>query len=368
MSATTRKRVAVISTGGTIASVRSGPAGELTATVPIGQLLARLGATTGVEIGPVLELARINSWNVDPALMGRLADRVRELGADAGVGGIVITHGSDTLEETAFLLDITTAIDKPVVLTAAMRSADSPDPDGPRNVTAAVRVAGSGAFRGLGVLVCLDQQLHAARWVQKGHTSRCDAFGGPRPALARLDPAGVVGTDQNLTLPRWSAPDAAVLEPDAVPVLQAYTGMTAVVLRAVVAAATPRGIVIEGFGLGHVPAPLVEPIRELLADGVLVVIATRVPAGGTEAVYGGPGGGTELEALGVLAAGTLTAAKARLLLQVCLAGRDPATASGMFRDAVTVLGQDGRQWLPTGADGGPGGADSLAPDVDLGER
>lgn len=336
-----RSRVAVVSTGGTIASIHSSDADGVTVALPISDLLAGIGDLAAVEIGPVVDLARVNSWNVDPSLMWRVAACVGQLAAKVDVDGVVVTHGTDTIEETAFLVDVVTSTDKPMVFTAAMRNADALSPDGPHNLTAALRAAGSPALRGLGALVCLDNDFHAARWVRKWHTHRTNAFHGAPGPVATFDPDGGVRRVCG-PLARWTAPGGDGLEQveaDDVPVLQAYTGMSAAALRAVVDATRPRGILIDGFGLGHVPASLVDPIRDLVASGVVVVVSTRVPAGGTWPIYGGRGGGSALAAMGVLSAGGLTAAKARLLLLACLAGQDAATAAHTFQEAVAVLGR-----------------------------
>lgn len=334
-------RVAVISTGGTIASVRSDDAAGIRAALPVEELLERVGAGSTASTGPVLDLARINSWNVDPPLMWRAAAAVRELTARPDVAGVVITHGTDTLEETAFLVDVLSDTDKPVVFTAAMRSAGDVSPDGPHNLASALRAAASPALRGLGALVCLDDQVHAARWVRKWHTHSAAAFDTHSKPLATVDPDGTVRRRVG-SLARWTLPRTGDFEsprPDDVPIVHAYTGMSAAAMQGLLAATSPRALVVEGFGLGHVPAPLIQPIGEAVASGVVVVIATRVPNGGTWSVYGGPGGGIDLAAMGVVGAGELSAGKARLLLLACLAGHKSSSVKKLFSEAVAVLGR-----------------------------
>ena len=341
-------RVAVVSTGGTIASTRSSDADGLKVGLPISELLTAIGDVAGVQLGPVVDLARINSWNVDPSLMWRVASCVSRLVAEADVDGVVVTHGTDTIEETAFLVDVITRTNKPVVFTAAMRSADALSPDGPHNLTAALRAAGSQVLRGLGVTVCLDSDLHAARWVRKSHTHRTDAFRSAPGPVATVDPDGCVRRTCG-PLARWTVSGMEMVErvkADDVPVIQAYTGMSDAALMAVVNATTPRGIVIEGFGLGHVPATLVDSIRDLVASGIVVVVTTRVPIGGAWPIYGGRGGGTDLAAAGVISAGGLSAAKARLLLLACLADQGTMTPAHTFQEAVAVLGRGSQGETP----------------------
>lgn len=340
-SLTLPREVAIVSTGGTIASVQKTGADGVVASLAAQELLSEIQLPKAVALGQTVDLARANSWNVDPDLMWTVARTVNELATRDGVQGVVVTHGTDTIEETAFLVDVLTPSDKPVVFTAAMRSADTPSADGPHNLETAIRAAVSGALRGLGTLVCLNDELYAARSVRKWHTYSTAAFTGGNPVVAKVGPDRVVRRTCG-PLPRWTlkpSPGAPQLRPDAVPVIEVYSGMSEQAFRSIVTATAPAGIVLEGFGLGHVPESLLEPLTELVADGVPVVIATRVPSGGTWAVYGGPGSGTNLAALGVLRAGALSAAKARLLLMACLTGRLPTEAMQLFQEAVSVLGQ-----------------------------
>lgn len=332
--------VAVVSTGGTIASVRSSDADAVKVALTLQHLINSAGLRAD-EVGPTVELAQVNSWSVDPELMWQLAATVEELASREDIDGIVVTHGTDTLEESAFAVDILTTTTKPVVFTAAMRSADELSADGPRNFRDAVEVARSPAMRGLGALVCLDGQVQAARWARKSHTISVAAFSSPNP-LGTIDPDGKVRRS-NGDLRRWTVPGGSGGGPpraDDVPVMQAYTGMSASVVDAVTGATRPRGVVIDGFGLGHVPSSVLEPLEGLVGDGVLVVVATRVPVGGTWPVYGGPGGGMDLAARGVLTAGELSASKARLLLLACLShGVKAPVANRLFQDGVSILGR-----------------------------
>lgn len=316
----------------------------------IDELLARLGDAPAVDVGPVEDLARVNGWNVDPSLMWRVASAARRLVGRPDVDGVVVTHGTDTVEETAFLLDVLVASDKPVVFAAAMRSADATSSDGPHNLAGALRAAGSPTLRGLGSMLCLNDDIHAARWARKTHSSRVDAFSSAPGPVATIDPDGAVRRLRG-PLERWTLSGSVRvddLRPEVVPMVLAYTGMSAAALEAVVDIDATRGLVIEGFGLGNVPGAVVDSIRGLIARGVVVVVSTRVPHGGTWPVYGGPGSGTELAEVGAIGAGTLTSGKARLLLLTCLAGRSSPDAAKTFQEAIEVLGR-GREgaspWL-----------------------
>jgi L-asparaginase len=181
----------------------------------------------------------------------------------------------------------------------------------------------------------LNDEVHAARWARKQDSFRVSAFSSPGHG-----PVGFVAPG-SVRLP-WRPPRRFVIDPPlaldaAVPVVQTYTGMEEHLIEAVLDATGAAGLVLEGTGLGNVPGSAERGIRAALERGVPVVAATRVPTGGTRAVYGGPGGGVTLRDLGVLQAGGLSAAKARLLLMALLASRARAAVAEEFEAAVTTL-------------------------------
>ncbi|MFG2464517.1 asparaginase [Streptomyces canus] len=331
-------RVALLGTGGTIASA-SGADGQLVARRSVAELLDGCDVPADISVEPAVDLDRINSWDMDPRRMWRLAARVQEVLAEPEVAGIVITHGTDTIEETAFAVDLVTAADKPVVFASAMRSADSTSADGPRNLSNAVAAAASPELRGLGVLVHASDELHAARWVRKVHTHHVDAFSSPTfGPVATIGPAGRLRLVHR-RIARWTP--AWPLDPDVqVVAMTPYTGLTPDLVRAVIEHTGARGLILEGFGLGNLPGTLTSVVGDLTERGVLVVIASRVIAGGTFPVYGGDGGGVGLESVGAVFAGGLSAAKARLLLMCCLPGASTAEARARLVHALDVI--DGR--------------------------
>ncbi|WP_055525060.1 asparaginase [Streptomyces graminilatus] len=328
-------RVALLGTGGTIASA-SGADGQLVARRSVAELLDGCDIPAGVSVEPAVDLERINSWDMDPRRMWLLAARIEEALTDPEVAGIVITHGTDTMEETAFAVDLATATDKPIVFASAMRSADSTSPDGPRNLSNAVAAAASPKLRGLGVLVNTSDELHAARWIRKVHTHHVNAFSSPAfGPVATFDPAGGLRLVHH-RIARWAP--TWPLDPDVqVAAMTPYTGFAPDLMRTVIEHTGARGLVLEGFGLGNLPGGLASVVGELTERGVLVVIASRVMAGGTFPVYGGDGGGAGLASAGALFAGELSAAKARLLLMRCLSGTSTKTARTRLLDALDVL-------------------------------
>jgi L-asparaginase len=216
------------------------------------------------------------------------------------------------------LCDLVVATDKPVVFAAAMRSGDEPAADGPRNLLNAAHVATAPQARGLGVLLTLNDEIHAARWARKQDSFRVSAFRSPGHGPVGLVTPGsvrIVARPPAVTpLPRPAALDRQVA------LVHTFTGMSEGLIDAVLDVTGAAGLVLEGTGLGNVPGSAMPGIGSALDRGLPVVIATRVPTGGTRAVYGGPGGGVTLREMGVVQAGPLPAAKARLLLMVLLAG------------------------------------------------
>jgi L-asparaginase len=224
-------------------------------------------------------------------------------------------------------------VESEVVFAAAMRSGGEVGADGPRNLLCAAQVAESGAVRGMGTLLVLNDEIHAARWARKQDSSRVSAIVSPGHGPIGIAVPGSV----LVSLPpprRFLVPLPETLPP--VPVLQTYTGIEEGLIETVLDATGAAGLVLEGTGLGNVPGSCERGITVAIERGLPVVTATRVPTGGTGAVYGGPGGVVTLRDLGVLTAGSLSAAKARLLLMLLLA--EGGDVRARFEEGVAVLG------------------------------
>lgn len=252
----------------------------------------------------------------------RLLERAREqvrLGAD----GVVVTQGTDTLEETAYLAHLLWDLPEPLVFTGAMRSPARASADGPANLAAACLVAVSDAARGTGALVVMDDHVHEACWVQKLHSTALGAFGSPaRGPLGRV----VEGRVELHRPARPSAPWPAPTWDPYVPLLATHLGDDGRSLRALCDAGA-HGLVVAAFGAGHVPAAVADGIEEA-AEHVPVVIASRTRAGGTlRSTYGFEGSEIDLARRGAILAGELDPAKARLRLWLAL-------ASGLPQDAI----------------------------------
>jgi L-asparaginase len=313
----------VIATGGTIASLADPETGAVRPAVSAEDLVETVPGLGPVDVESV---AHVNGWNMTPATMLEVARR-----ASAGDGPVVVTHGTDTIEETAFFCDLTVARD--VAFAAAMRSGGEIAADGPRNLLCAVQVAESDAARGMGAMLVLNDEIHAARWVRKQDSSRVSAMVSPGHGPIGIAVPGSVRV--TMPMPRrvqLALPDAL----PAVPVVQTYTGLEEHLIETVLDATGAAGLVLEGTGLGNVPGTAERGVAAAVERGLPVVTATRVPTGGTGAVYGGPGGVVTLRDLGVLTAGSLPAAKARLLLMLLIA--EGGDVRSRFEEAVAILG------------------------------
>ena len=325
-----RPHVVVFSTGGTIAMrydpVRKGdvPAvggAELVAAVPA---LNDLGVSVEVT-----EFSNIPSFHMTPGIMWRLAREIEAALSRSEVVGVVVTHGTDTLEETAYFLDLYLQPGKPVCVTGAMHTSGHPEPDGPYNLLCAVRAASSRALDGYGTLVVMNGEIHAARHVTKMHASSVAAFASPF-----WGPVGHIDDDIILARPPLRRPVPLRPErlPECVPILKIYTGMDNALFDAV-SGMRPDGLVLEGYGRGNFPASIVEPVKGILAGGTPVVLTSRVPVGRTMGVYAAEGGGAHLLSLGVLSGGCLNSQKARLKLLLALGvDRNKAALAEQFRE------------------------------------
>ncbi|HEX8627293.1 MAG TPA: asparaginase [Catenuloplanes sp.] len=258
------------------------------------------------------------SWDMSPASMLGIARRVRSAIGYDGFDGVVVTHGTDTVEETAFLADLLAgpaASIGGIVFTGAMRCLDELSSDGPRNLASSIVAAADPAVRGVGAVVCLNDELHAARWVTKVDATGVAAFSSdPYAPLGRV----VDGTVESLTAPpRRPPPPPGEPESD-VALIKTYPGIEPVLLTAAVDAGA-RGIVLEGTGAGNVPVGLFAAISDLTGWDIPVVVASRCrtrPAAPPELFAGG-----RLAAeVGAIGAGGLAAPKARAALMVALGG------------------------------------------------
>ena len=309
--------VAVVSMGGTIAMAPTA-SGGIVPSLGADDLVAAVPGLADLDVAiKATSLRSLPSPSLGFDDLVALSDLVRAEIA-GGATGVVITHGTDTIEETAFFLDLTVGADAPVVVTGAMRHPDAAGADGPANLYAAVRVAAAPAARGLGALVVMSDEIHGARFVRKTHTVSTAAFVspafGPLGLVVEGDPRIRGAARTGLTLA--ADPRAAELRVGLVTVALGDDGE---LLRR--GGDILDGLVVAGLGAGHVPARMVPTVADLAAR-IPVVLSTRTGSGSVlRQTYGYPGSERDLLERGLIQSGFLDPAKARVLLQLLLANR-----------------------------------------------
>ncbi|HEV3268353.1 MAG TPA: asparaginase [Acidimicrobiales bacterium] len=333
---TPRPRVTVYSLGGTIASTKS--------DASTGGVTPQLGAADLVAVIPeLLDVADVTAETFRQMPSGDLTfvdlielARAIEQSFDSGADGVVVTQGTDTLEETAFALDVLVRRPEPVVVTGAMRNSTVASPDGSANVLGAVRVAASRDARGLGTLVVFSDEIHAARFVRKTHTSSLATFRSPT-----CGPLGWLVEDRVRVALRVSefldvgrVPTADV---PPVALIKCSLGDDARMFDQL-SSLGYAGLVVEAFGGGHVPARVVASL-ENLAGRLPVVLASRTGSGEVlSETYGFPGSERDLLSRGLVSAGMLDGPKARVLLSFILSfGVDSSNVRATFERVVASM-------------------------------
>ncbi len=319
--------IVLLATGGTIASRYDPKLGSTVASQRADELLRMLPQVADFAEIEVHDIATIPSYEMDLQFAFGLARRIREVLGRPEVAGVVVTHGTDTMEETCYLADLLLDSDKPAVFTGAQRAHDDPQSDGPLNLLNALRVAAAPSARGLGAMICFNGAIHAARDVTKVHASAVETFQSyEHGALGEVDGATVI-IHRRPVLRQSFKVDRLEERVDLFRLALGIDlrGLEAAIERGV------AGLVIEGFGRGNGPSRLAELVRLATRKNIPVLITSRCPAGRVQPVYGGGGGGRDLADAGGIFAGDLKGPKARLLLMVLLSG----TGRGM-RIAETV--------------------------------
>lgn len=308
-------RLLVLSLGGTITMTGSGPGG-IQPKLGAADLVASVPALAGIAEIEARSPFRLGSSSLTIENVASVARDIRA-GFAEGFDAAIVIQGTDTIEETAFALDLLVDDERPVVVIGAMRGAEAPGADGPANLHAAALVATSLDARGLGTLVVLNDEIHAARFVRKAHTALTSTFVSPF-----LGPLGLVAEGRARFLvrvpptPKLALPGEAALPP--VALLKLAMGDDGRMIRALPGLGF-AGAVLEGMGAGHVPGAVAELTGEV-AGTIPVVLASRTLGGPVfTRTYGYPGSEIDLLGRGMIPAGFLQGPKARLLLTFALA-------------------------------------------------
>jgi len=316
-----KPRVAVFTLGGTIA-MNASPGGGVAPVLSASDLLTGVPGLKDEAVELVVrDVANKPGASLSFGDVLGLAD-VISAALSGGCAGVVVIQGTDTIEETAYLLDLLVTSDAPVVVTGAMRNPSLAGADGPANILAAIRVAASDRARGLGALVVMNDQIHAARWVQKAHTASTAAFTSAGQGRVGQVIEGRVDIPARL---RQRSPVVSAVSPRDVRVglVTITLGDDGVLIDAI--GGHVDGLVVAAFGAGHVPADTVTTLAKLAAR-MPVVLASRTGAGPVHhQTYGFPGSETDLLARGLISAGYLAPVKARLLLHLLIASRAGTT-------------------------------------------
>ena len=319
-----RPHIHIVATGGTIASTNyySDSVGK----IGVDALVQAVPALDSIAVITGEQFSNIPSGSMTTEMWLRLSRGIADtLRAHPDLAGVVVTHGTDTMEETAYFLDLTMQDPRPVVVTGAMRPSDGIGIDGPANLYNAVRVAGAADSRGRGAMVLLNDEIFAARDVMKMNTVRPNAFAAPyRGDLGVADPEQIVWHRQPRREPLFDI--AGLRELPRVDIVYAYAGEDGTAVDAFVAAGA-KGVVLAGVGRGGTTPGIGRALRNAVKAGVVVVIGSRTGSGSVPIGTGVSSDG----AADSIGAGDLTVQKARILLMLALTRTsDPREIARIF--------------------------------------
>lgn len=307
-------KVIIITTGGTIAMRFDTTTGSTSPAKSGQELIDSVPEIAQVAEVELIEFSNIDSTEMTPQMMLELAQLAQTQLDRQDVQGVIITHGTDTLEETAYMLDLVVDSLKPVVCTAAMRSFNEMGSDGPRNLLAAAKVACAENCRNLGTLVVINDEIHAGREVRKTYTSNVATF-----ESLGYGPVGIVDEDRVIIFRQSLLREhiqASRIEEN-VDLIEIAAGDKGKLIEFAVKNQS-KGLVIAGLGRGNIPALAAEKVCDAIGKNIPVVLTSRCLKGRVLGVYGGSGGGKRIHELGVIFGGDLSAPKARIKLMVAL--------------------------------------------------
>ena len=315
------KNILVVFTGGTFsmkidestgAAVPFFHGNELIEKVPESEMPANI---------KVFEYGNYPGPHMTPEIMLDLSKKIQDFVKLPDIDGVIVTHGTDTLEETAYLLDLTVRTEKPIIVIGAMRTSTEPNWDGARNLSDAIHIINNNNSSNLGVLVCLNGEINAASEVTKTHTEDVETFHS-------LDFGALGFVDRGRVFINRLPKRLETIETDNinsnVDLIKAYAGMDEKFFK-FSADSGVAGLVVEAMGVGNVPPLAFNGIQYVLNRGIPVVLVSRCPAGETLDIYGYPGAGKWLHKAGVIFSDYLNGQKARIKLMLALGKTNDVT-------------------------------------------
>ncbi|WP_093212257.1 asparaginase [Sediminibacillus albus] len=307
------KKIIIIHTGGTISMKEDKSSGEVSTSTehPLSNSASIFNHDAHIEEDFLFNLP---SPQITPAHMLELGRRIHDKLAAGNFDGVVVTHGTDTLEETAYFLDLFLQTRKPVVVTGAMRSSNEIGSDGLYNLISAVRVANTDEAQDKGVLVVMNDEIHTAKNVTKTSTSNVATFQSPQ-----YGPIGIITKQEILFHQKLIAYESYPIQQlnKNVALVKAYAGMESNFIRAIHNAGID-GLVIEALGQGNLPEGIIPALQEMIDDNIPIILVSRCYQGIVQATYTYEGGGRQLKNMGLIFANGLTGPKARIKLMVVL--------------------------------------------------
>jgi len=308
------KNILIVFTGGTFSMKLDE---KTKAAVPFyhgNELLNMIPEAANLANISTYEFGNYPGPHITPELMLTLSNKIKEFVKKEDIDGIIVTHGTDTLEETAYFLDLTVKTDKPIVVIGAMKTSSEPDWDGPRNLLDAIHICNNKNSSGMGVLVCLNGEINAASEVTKTHTEDIETF-------RSLDFGNLGFVDRGRVVYNRLPRKLETFETDKinpnVDLIKVYAGMDDKFFR-FSADSGSEGVVVEAMGVGNVPPQVYEGIKYVIEKKIPVVLVSRCPAGETLDIYGYQGAGKWLKKEGVIFADYLNGQKARIKMMICL--------------------------------------------------
>jgi L-asparaginase len=324
--------IKILATGGTIAGAQADPGsyGYKAGTFQVGDLIKAVPNIDKLAVLSGEQVASIGSQDMNDEVWLKLAKRVNAVLGDKNVDGVVITHGTDTMEETAFFLDLVVKSDKPVVLVGSMRPATAVSADGPGNLYNAVATATDPGAKGRGVLVVLNDEIHSARDVAKTDTTSVETFHSPNRGPSGLIHTGKIAWFEKSNKKHTTSSEFSVEGRDRLPrvdIIYAHANMSPDLIKAAVDAGA-KGLVIAGVGDGNMTKEALDVLTAAAKKGIVVVRSTRLGSGlvlrNNE---------VDDDKLGMVASGEFNPAKSRVLLQLALTKtNDPAKVQQIFNE------------------------------------